>query len=209
MCVLFQAVVCSQASPSSPSSPGRLRAVARQSVPKFSEQTCSSLPSLICNVQPTAGNNVRGTVYFTPAFVPRSSDSDQFACFTRVTASVSGLTGPLHGFHIHTYGDLSEDDGSSTGGHFTNPAGDDIRHGLPDDEVRHWGDFGNLEVGEDGIAEYDRVDDVIRLGGIVGRAITIHAENDKGVDEQPSGASGSRVGYCVIGFSNPEVQSSA
>ncbi|CAN8076329.1 unnamed protein product [Agarophyton chilense] len=201
-CVLWQVTFAA--------SSAKIRSVSRQTVPTFSEQTCTTLPSLICNVQPTQGNTVSGAVYFTPAWVPRSSDSQAFDCYTRITASVSGLSGPSHGFHIHTYGDLSADDGSSTGGHFTNPAGDDIMHGYPNEAVRHWGDFGNLDVDEDtGIAEYDRVDDVIRLGGVVGRSITIHAENDKGVSEQPSGASGSRVAYCVIGYSNPEVQSSA
>ena len=148
-------------------------------------------------------------MYFSPVWQKRSDDSGLSACFTRVTAEIGGLTASMHGFHIHTYGDLSDPAGSSTGGHFTDPSGADIPHGLPDDEVRHWGDFGSLVSGGDGTASYNRVDMVIRLGGIVGRAITIHEDMDHGGAEQPSGASGARVGYCVIGFSNPEVISSA
>ncbi|PXF43170.1 Superoxide dismutase [Cu-Zn] [Gracilariopsis chorda] len=178
-------------------------------VPSFSESTCSALPTLICNVQPTDGNQVSGTVYLTPIWSQRSADSQSFACYTRVTASIAGLPGPKHGFHAHTYGDLSSADGKSTGGHFTNPAGTDAQHGYPGDATRHWGDFGNLHVGADGIAEYDRIDDVIRLGGMVGRSITIHAEDDKGVEEQPSGGAGSRVAYCVIGYANPAVVADA
>lgn len=124
-------------------------------------------------------------------------------------AEISGLTNPLHGIHVHTYGDLSVTDGSSTGGHFTNPAGDEILHALPNNSSRHWGDFGNLVNDGSGFASYDRVDRVIRLGGVVGRSITIHEGQDMGPDEQPSGASGPRIGFCVIGYSNPEVLEAA
>lgn len=108
----------------------------------------------------------------------------------------------MHGFHIHVYGDISNSTGASTGGHFTNPEGLPINHGLPDDDVRHWGDFGNLR-NRKGIAKYNRIDRVITLKGIVGRGITVHAAMDQGADAQPTGASGARVAFGVIGFANP------
>lgn len=70
--------------------------------------------------------------------------------------------------------------------------------------MRHWGDFGNLHADKSGNARYDRVDSVITLRGIVGRGITVHAENDKGASAQPSGGAGARIAFCVIGFANPD-----
>lgn len=180
----------------------RLQYRARDAVfPQFNQTTCEEgLPQLVCNVTPTKGNSVSGFVIFTPTWTSTSS------CYTHINATIYNLTpNAEHGFHVHTFGDLTEKkDGNSTGGHFTNPEGSDIAHGYPDDGVRHWGDFGNLTADADGIANYDRVDDVIRLGAIVGRAITIHADPDEGSLEQPSGNAGSRIGHCVIGYKNPD-----
>lgn len=169
-------------------------------IPKFNRDTCeNNMPQLICNVIPTATYDTSGFVVFTPTWSSPSS------CYTEINATISNLTpNQQHGFHVHTYGDLTSEDGGSTGGHFTDPAGSEIEHGLPEDDVRHWGDFGNLEADADGVASYNRIDDVVRLGGIVGRAITIHADSDKGSSSQPSGDSGDRIGYCVIGYKNPE-----
>lgn len=174
--------------------------------PNFNETRCTSLPTLTCRVYPTTDSKTEGSVFFSPEWQARANGSEEMACYTRVKATIVNLVASgKHGFHIHTYGDLSKDDGTSTGGHFTNPAGEEIPHGFPVDSERHWGDLGNLEAGANGQAEYDRVDDVIRLGGIVGRAITIHAGDDKGPSEQPSGDAGSRIGYCVIGYANPDM----
>lgn len=168
--------------------------------PEFNQTTCEQgLPKLVCNVYPTKGYDTSGFVIFTPTW----NEPD---CHVHINATIQNLTPDTqHGFHVHTYGDLSTDDGTSTGGHFTNPAGSEIDHGFPDDSVRHWGDFGNLTADADGTAVYDRVDDVIRLGGIVGRAITIHEASDKGSSEQPTGDAGDRIGYCVIGYKNPDL----
>lgn len=175
--------------------------------PNITEEGCISLPKLISIVTPTEGNNASGVVTFTPVWDlidDEGDDPDAKSCFTLVEANITMLIpNSAHGFHIHTYGDLSDPAGSSTGGHFTNPSGDEIPHGYPGDKVRHWGDLGNLTTDADGVALFSEVDKVIRLGGVVGRGITIHAENDKGVDEQPSGASGPRVAYGVIGYAKP------
>lgn len=115
---------------------------------------------------------------------------------------MKGLFATKHGFHIHQYGDIRGEDGTSTGGHFGNPKGNPVKHGFPTNSHRHWGDLGNLHV-RAGTSTYNRVDRVINVRGIVGRAITIHAEGDKGPMSQPSGGAGARIGYCVIGYANP------
>eukprot|EP00177_Eucheuma_denticulatum_P003936 GFKZ01007115.1.p1 GENE.GFKZ01007115.1~~GFKZ01007115.1.p1 ORF type:complete len:235 (+),score=10.67 GFKZ01007115.1:96-707(+) len=158
---------------------------------------CLSQLPLICNLRPTQNQTARGRVIFRPVFrVSR--------CLVLISVRVSGLTPGPHGIHIHTYGDLSSRDGSATGGHFTNPRGGDVMHGLPGDRVRHWGDFGSVRVGGNGRGGFRRVDRVIRLRGIVGRGMIVHELRDMGSAFQPSGAAGGRYAQCVIGFANPE-----
>lgn len=121
----------------------------------------------------------------------------------RVTARVEGLETGNHGFHIHRYGDCSAADFTSAGGHF-NPTGQD--HGAPTQDNRHMGDMGNLAAGEDGTADIDYVDPVIKLNGadgVIGRAIVIHAGADD-FESQPSGAAGPRIACGVIGIDGPE-----
>ncbi|GFR10820.1 superoxide dismutase [Trichonephila clavata] len=120
-----------------------------------------------------------------------------------ITGQISGLGAGLHGFHVHQYGDLSQGC-ASAGGHF-NPFGKN--HGAPSDEERHIGDLGNIEAGQNGVANINIVDHQLRLCGplsIVGRAIVIHANQDdlgRGGNEESlrTGNAGARVGCCVIG----------
>lgn len=109
----------------------------------------------------------------------------------------------MHGFHIHTYGDVSVDTGTAAGGHFADPRGSARSHGYPDSRMRHWGDFGNLVANDKGVATFDVTDRVIRLRGIVGRGMIIHAGPDMGPEAQPSGGAGAREAQCVIGIANP------
>ena len=62
-----------------------------------------------------------------------------------VRAEVNGLTGEKHGFHIHTFGDCTAVDGTSTGGHLI-PM--DLNTERPDSLDRH---MGANEVNEDGL----------------------------------------------------------
>lgn len=164
---------------------------------------CLKQLPLTCFLQPTANNQITGLVGFSPVFrvfnVPRPSTR----CLVRIHASVQKLSAGLHGFHIHTYGDIRFFNASSLGGHFTNPAGHMIPHGFPDDRRRHWGDLGNLDANQQGEAIYDKIDWKIRLRGIIGRGIVVHEDADGGPDFQPSGASGARQASCVIGIVNP------
>lgn len=168
-------------------------------------RTCISQPNLLCALQPTTGNNGTGVVLFRPTFGARRPATSR--CRIIISATVQGLTPGAHGFHIHTFGDVRASDGTSTGGHFGNPEGstEGVAHGYPNDAVRHWGDFGNLFVNTKGSASYRRIDQVITLGGIVGRGMIIHASRDKGADFQPTGAAGARVASCVIGIANPDI----
>jgi Cu-Zn family superoxide dismutase len=145
----------------------------------------------VCELAPTAGNQVEGTVTFTPG-------PDGIT----VRAVVTGLTPGLHGFHIHEFGDCSAPDGSSAGGHL-NPDG--MPHGGPDSPQRHEGDLGNLEADSTGTAHYERTDRHIALEGetsIIGHAIIVHAQADD-FTTQPTGAAGARVACGVIQVATP------
>ena len=139
----------------------------------------------MAELNPTAGQTVRGTVHFT-----------QVGKQVHVVAEVQGLTPGKHGFHVHETGDCSAPDAKSAGGHF-NPMG--MKHGAPDDAQRHEGDLGNLIADASGNAHYERMDSSLSFEGtnsIVGRAVIVHA----GMDDmtQPVGNAGARVACGVI-----------
>lgn len=163
------------------------------------KEVCESKAPLVCNFVPTDNSTVYGKVLFTPAY---SSNK----CHVRVQAYVSGLgTDMLQGMHIHKHGDLSQTNGKSLGGHFTNPQLTEVAHGYSNSPQRHWGDLGNLVVDKDGNSRFDQIDNVITLEGILGRGMVVHAGRDKGPESQPSGGAGARKAMCVIGFANPEL----
>ena len=138
-------------------------------------------------LQAVGDSGVKGTIYL-----------DETNEGLRVHGKVSGLTPGKHGFHIHQYGDLTDQQaGESAGGHY-DPRG--MPHGERDAEERHIGDFGNIEAGQDGVASVDFTDRVASLNGennVLGRAIVVHAGEDK--FSQPSGDAGPRVAFGVIG----------
>jgi superoxide dismutase, Cu-Zn family len=144
-------------------------------------------------IHPTEGNDAEGVVTFT-----HEDDG------VRVHAEISGLdAGGTHGFHIHEYGDCRASDAESAGGHF-NPTDQD--HGGPMDDERHIGDMGNLEANEDGVAEYEYLDDKIELGGansVIGYAVVVHEQRDD-LESQPVGDAGGRIGCGVIGVGNAD-----
>ena len=83
-----------------------------------------------------------------------------------------------------------------------------VNHGAPIDPLRHVGDLGNIEAGEDGVAQIDGVDHYLTLTGIrgaIGRAIVVHEQKDDlgrgGTEESAkSGTAGARLTCGVIGF---------
>jgi Cu-Zn family superoxide dismutase len=146
-----------------------------------------TLPRASAALAPTAGNNAKGSVAFTP-------NGDR----VRLLAKVSGLSPGAHGFHIHEKGDCSAPDGMSAGGHF-NPTGK--AHGNPAAGEHHGGDMPTLEADASGDATLDVTLDTITLGdktnSIIGRAVIVHKDADD-YKTQPTGNSGARVACGVI-----------
>jgi len=153
---------------------------------KMGKMQMGKTEKAICNLSPTQGNNVSGTITFT-----------QNKKGVRVVADLQGLSKGKHGFHIHEFGDCSSPDGMSAGGHY-NPEGKS--HGAPMDMSRHMGDMGNIEADESGKAHLEYTDAMIKLNGpnsIVGKSVIVH----KGADDlksQPVGNAGPRVACGVI-----------
>ncbi len=151
------------------------------------EGNTPSFYKAVAVINPINDSNVSGVAYF-----------EQTENGVHVKAEVYGLTGKKHGFHIHTFGDCTATDGTSTGGHL-NPYG--FEHGSPKSLNRHMGAMGNLEVNENGVGLRDYIDEVIVMDEIIGRGIIVHGGEDD-LESQPSGASGPRVGCGVIGIKN-------
>jgi Cu-Zn family superoxide dismutase len=153
----------------------------------------SSVDRAIAVLSPTQGNNVRGTVEFYKV--------DEGV---RIVAHVTGLNpNSEHGFHVHEFGDISSADGTSAGGHY-NPG--QMPHGKPTDEHRHAGDLGNLVANDQGVANYEYVDEHITIADlknpIIGRSVVVHAKPDKFT--QPVGDAGPRIAVGVIGVAKSE-----
>lgn len=150
------------------------------------------------NLQPTQGNQAKGTVTFTP-----SDDANK----VRVQVHLSQLNpGGVHGLHVHEKGDCSAPDASSAGDHF-NPAGK--LHGDRTAAVRHGGDLGNVEASSAGkVSVTFDVDDIsVSDGkqGIIGKSVILHEKADD-LQTQPSGNSGNRIACAVINFQTKETR---
>src|SRR5262249_19589074 len=107
-----------------------------------------------------------------------------------------------HGFHVHEFGDVSAQDGMSTGGHY-NPEGAAHQHAGLDSPTRHAGDLGNVKADGSGKATVDVTVDNISVAGtkdpIIGRGLVLHANADD-LKTQPSGNAGARIAVAVIGI---------
>jgi Cu-Zn family superoxide dismutase len=137
-------------------------------------------------------SKAHGTVYFTV----HGDDVE-------VTGTIEGLTPGKHAFHVHEFGDCSDEEKAmSAGGHF-NP--DKHQHGEQSAEAdkRHVGDLGNIEADENGKVELNIKDKLIKLHGphsIIGRGLIVHEKPDD--YSQPVGNAGGRVACAVIGVAN-------
>lgn len=150
---------------------------------------------LIAKLQATEGNETSGTIMFKMAEDGKG---------VTITMKVKGLQpNSKHAIHVHEFGDLSAADGTSAGGHF-NPEGHD--HGLPEQEMRHVGDLGNLDADEDGNAEKTMTVSNMSLthgkNAVLGRGVVVHVAEDKGT--QPTGDAGARIAVGVIGIQKSE-----
>jgi Cu-Zn family superoxide dismutase len=115
-----------------------------------------------------------------------------------VTAELEGLKAGDHGYHVHEKGDCSAPDAASAGGHF-NP--NNHKHGGPEADEHHEGDFGNLTAGKDGKATKTFVMKGISLGdganSVVGKGFIVHEKKDD-LKTQPTGDAGARLACGVI-----------
>jgi Cu-Zn family superoxide dismutase len=146
---------------------------------------------------------IKGTVIFTENIEKDTVEID---------INISGLKkNGKHGFHIHEYGDMSEQCESMCA-HF-NPTGS--HHGGPDSNIRHVGDLGNLITDSNGVAKQHISDSLIKLRGtkynIIGRGLIIHADEDdlgKGNNDASliTGNAGKRIACSVIGYARPNVK---
>ena len=130
---------------------------------------------------------------------------------SEIEVTGSGLKPGLHGFHIHNKGDLTKGCDSLCS-HY-NPHGKN--HGGPDDEDRHLGDLGNIEVKNNGKIISNKVfyKDIYLNGdySIIGRSFIIHEDKDdlgkydgddptKKEESLKTGNAGKRILCGVIGI---------
>ena len=139
----------------------------------------------VCVLKPSKDQDVHGTFMLT-----------EQGGVTEIIGEVSGLTPGKHGFHIHEFGDLRSDDGTSAGGHY-NPEGHP--HGGPEDAKRHVGDLGNIIADQSGKAIVKMKVKGLRVHFVLGRSLVVHAKEDD-LKSQPSGDAGGRVAVGVIGI---------
>lgn len=142
----------------------------------------------VAELQAGDGSTAGGTVTFT-----EKEDGT-----VEIVAEVHGVAaGGQHGIHLHENGECVGDF-SSAGGHF-NPTG--VDHAGPDAAVHHAGDFGNIEIGEDGSGHLELNSEMLSVGegpaSVVGKAVILHSGEDD-LSTQPSGDSGSRVACGVV-----------
>lgn len=158
---------------------------AESAEPAVAEEEPATATAVLQGVE---GSSISGTVTFT-----------ETAGGVEIAAHVTGIeTAGLHGFHLHEVGDCSAPDFTSAGGHF-NPG--EVPHGGPDDPEHHAGDFGNVEVGEDGIGHLQLTSTILTVSpgpsSVVGRAVIFH-EGEDDLVSQPTGAAGGRLACGVV-----------
>ena len=126
---------------------------------------------------------VQGVIYF-------QETAEGLNLYATITKAPPGV----HGFHIHEFGDISNQ-GKAAGGHY-NP--NETKHGdlLKDSyEGAHAGDLGNIFINDEGVGTLKlHIPKMSLVGGkypIAGRSIVLHANADKFT--QPAGNAGARI----------------
>ena len=161
-------------------------------------ETVESAPTAVAVLQPREDSEVSGSVTFT-----------ETAEGVRVVADIARISPGMHGLHLHELGDCSSDDFTSTRGHF-NPT--DAPHGAPTDDMRHAGDFGNIEIGEDGAGRLELTTTMLTVSDgpntVLGRAVILH-EGEDDLVSQPTGAAGGRIGCGVVTMDGMEMEEAA
>lgn len=162
--------------------------------PEVVEEVVESVTA-VAVLQPRADSEASGSVTFT-----------ETADGVLVVADIARIASGAHGIHLHELGDCSSDDFKSTGGHF-NPT--DAPHGAPTDEMRHAGDFGNIEIGEDDAGHLELTTTMLTVtdgpNTVLGRAVILHDGEDDLVS-QPTGAAGGRIACGVVVLEGEELE---
>ena len=141
-------------------------------------------------------HNIKGIIKFVQTYEGLS-----------INYNISGLSDGEHGFHIHQYGDLS-DNCNSACAHF-NPF--NKKHGGLHSYNRHAGDLGNI-ISKNKKASGTILDKILSLDlkkktCIIGRMIIIHQDRDDlglGNNDESliTGNAGKRVACGVIGLTH-------
>jgi len=115
----------------------------------------------------------------------------------RLEINLTGVESGPAAVHLHSIGDCSSEDATSSGGHW-NPTKE--KHGKWGEAQFHSGDIGNINIGASGKGVLILIDQHDRwsIGGpaetnVIGRAVVVHQGRDDMVS-QPSGAAGKRAG---------------
>ena len=150
--------------------------------------TLTPLTDAVAIIGAASGSDLTGIAMFM-------QEGDTITVFIEI----EGVSPGLHAVHIHESGDCGAADGTSAGGHW-NPT--DAPHGKWGEGEFHLGDLGNIEVGADGIGQFELMTDLWEIGtgsdlDIVGKGIIVHAGADD-FTSQPSGNAGARIGCGAI-----------
>eukprot|EP00026_Physarum_polycephalum_P008563 Phypoly_transcript_08651.p1 GENE.Phypoly_transcript_08651~~Phypoly_transcript_08651.p1 ORF type:complete len:416 (+),score=68.97 Phypoly_transcript_08651:206-1453(+) len=115
-----------------------------------------------------------------------------------ITVNASGT----HGLHVHAFGDITDPQANSAGGHFV--GGGNGTHACEDVSPRHEGDMGNWQATNGTITGNKTLDLLATTGNtsIIGKAVVLHQLADD-CKTQPTGASGTRIAVGVIGIADP------
>ena len=164
-------------------------------MPKLTKKKNSNLLKAICVLHENK-YNVNGVVKFTQ--LPKT---------LKIEYDINGLSNGLHGFHDHTYGDLTELCKNACS-HF-NPY--NKNHGSNNSKERHLGDLGNIlsiNKKSKGVIYNNTISlDMKKKNNIIGRSIIVHEDEDDlglGGNEESlkTGNAGKRLACGVIGLSN-------
>ena len=158
----------------------------------FTSISCNTNEEIILikkTIKPVNNSDISGTIKLT-----QKNDS------VFLEAHLFGLKTGTKAIHIHEFGNCSSSDGLSTGSHW-NPT--DTKHSKWGDPTGfHLGAIGNFEVDNSGHGMVNFSTDLWCIGceeniDILGKGIIIHNGKDDYVS-QPSGASGPRIGCCLL-----------
>lgn len=160
---------------------------------RFTRKNKIPVINAICVFNPN-NNNVNGTIHF-------KNIHNKLV----IKYHITGLSDGEHGFHIHEYGDISDNCNSGCS-HF-NPFNE--THGGPNSTHRHAGDLGNI-LSKNNIASGTITDNILSLNFnkktcIIGRMVIVHDKKDdlglgNNHDSLITGNAGKRLACGIIGI---------